>query len=128
MILTIIIIHEIIDLINLPYISYTLAKRDDEDKYIDEEDVDTDSNTFRADQVAPRLKRKQNSFKILFELWSQSFMISTTSIWICISSSSSVYLSSSSLLVGVYIGSNNWLADSYTNNSLQITLITLRMT
>jgi hypothetical protein len=54
--------HEIINLINLSYISYTAAKRDDGDKCIDEEDVDKDSNTFRADQEAPRLKRKQNSF------------------------------------------------------------------
>ena len=42
----------------MSYISYTPAKRDDEDKYIDEEDVD--SNTFRTDQEAPRLKRNQN--------------------------------------------------------------------
>ena len=54
--------HEIINLINLSYISYTPAKRDDGDKCIDEEDVDTDWNTFRADQEAPRLKREQNSF------------------------------------------------------------------
>jgi hypothetical protein len=54
--------HEIINLINLSYISYTPAKRDDCDKCIDEEDVDADSNTFRADQEAPRLKREQNSF------------------------------------------------------------------
>jgi len=54
--------HEIINLINLSYISYTPVKRDDGDKCIVEEDIDTDSNTFRADQEAPRLKREQNSF------------------------------------------------------------------